>query len=150
MYQTQCFKTGAFPTTIKITGETARNRSLPGLRTEGIPPLEPWIPNQVIYIEEHPEWRQTASPMLSQTVTASKDEHIVRYRYSYAIVFSCMENYLWQPLFSVVQIFSRHADTPRAEINRLVAKAKQLVRFDETKLKYPQRPGCIGYPQTLR
>ncbi|KAJ3328171.1 hypothetical protein HDU76_010459 [Blyttiomyces sp. JEL0837] len=124
-----------FPLNLGLSGETYTNAFLQGSRTEGSPPLAAWIPNQVLYIESNPNWQTNNSI----------------YRYQYAIVFSCKENYLFQPVFTSLQIFARTKDVADGEIQRLVSKAKTLVNFDVKALRYPQDSahGCV-YPNTTK
>ncbi|KAJ3328172.1 hypothetical protein HDU76_010460 [Blyttiomyces sp. JEL0837] len=124
-----------FPLNLGLSGETYKDPNYQGLRTEGSPPLASWIPNQVLYVESNPNWET------NNTI----------YRYQYAIVFSCKENYLLQPVFTSLQIFSRTPYVADGEIQRLVAKAKTLVNFDVKALRYPQDASykCV-YPTTTK
>ena len=73
------------------------------------------------------------------------------YEYTAAIVFSCKENYLFQKVFSSLQIFSRTplpSDHPL--LDELIQKAQDLgVSFDPSKMRRPQSSNCTYPPSRL-
>ncbi|KAJ3326717.1 hypothetical protein HDU76_012709 [Blyttiomyces sp. JEL0837] len=130
--QAACF---GYPFFLNQGGPTFRDPQYQGLRVEGSPdvPGATGAANGVLYVDENKGWQ------------ANKKI----YRYQNAIVFSCGENYLGAPVFTSLQIFSRDPKTPRSEIDRLVAKAHELVLFNDSQLTYRQDASynCV-YPTT--
>ncbi|KAJ3326716.1 hypothetical protein HDU76_012708 [Blyttiomyces sp. JEL0837] len=121
---------------IAIRQNGTTNPFLQGLRVEGSPDVPGALlgsKNQVLYVDINSQWQSNKKT----------------YRYQNAIVFSCGENYLGQPIFSSLQIFSRNPKTPQPEIDRLIKKAHSLVRFDDSKVMLRQQEvnKCV-YPAT--
>ncbi|KAJ3323321.1 hypothetical protein HDU76_013680 [Blyttiomyces sp. JEL0837] len=126
---------GGQPILVRQNGTTSTNPFFEGIRVEGSPDVPGALlgsKNQVLYIDVNPNWRH------DKTV----------YRYQNAIVFSCGENFLDQPIFTSLQIFSRDPKTPKSEIDRLIKKAHELVSFDDRRVMYRQQSTCT-YPPTL-
>ncbi|KAJ3326718.1 hypothetical protein HDU76_012710 [Blyttiomyces sp. JEL0837] len=131
-FQSTC---AGYPITVRQNGTTSTNPFFQGIRVEGSPDVPGALlgsKNQVLYVEKNKHWRSNPSI----------------YRYQNAIVFSCGENYLDQPIFTSLQIFSRDPNTPKADVDRLIKKAHELVSFDDRRVMYRQPGNCV-YPPTL-
>jgi hypothetical protein len=116
--------------TITMSGERAKDPMFQGLRSEGLPPLIPFYPNMVLYVERDPQVRSMTG-----------------YEYTMALVYTCGKTLPLLPAFQSIQLFSRVPNPGKDKIDAILAKGRSLgLKFDDKKMIRRRQGGSCIYP----